>query len=67
MLYEVITNNWSGIETRLGIEIPKVAEFTFIRKDRVSSISKAKTFPHKLDFDNTSNAHIALPMCWYKN
>lgn len=34
------------MDSRLGIETPKVAEFTFLRKDRVKTKSFASGFPH---------------------
>jgi hypothetical protein len=60
-------NNIAGIYKQNGISIPRVAEFTFIRKDRVSEIDYVKTFPHKLDFDNVIHMNsIKLPQDWYK-
>lgn len=60
-------NNCCGISNRLGLEIPRIAEFTFLRKDRLTSNSYQNHFPHELDFDNTENEHIVLPKAWYKN
>lgn len=60
-------NNCCGIETKLDVAIPRVAEFTFIRKDRVEKIGFNNSFPHKLDFDNTSKKQIILPDNWYKS
>lgn len=60
-------NNCCGIEKRFGIEIPRVAEFTFLRKDRISEFTYEDSFPHKLDFDNTSKKSIVLPKDWYRN
>jgi hypothetical protein len=59
-------NNEDGIDTRLGIEIPKTAEFTFLRNDRIVSKKATVNFPHKLDFDNSDKKHISLPNNWYK-
>lgn len=59
-------NNCCGIDTKLGVEIPRVAEFTFLRNDRIKEKSRQMQFPHKLDFDNTPNATINLPEIWYK-
>lgn len=59
-------NNCCGISTQFGIEIPRVAEFTFYRKDRIKKLDKSLKFPHKLDFDNVkSNKSIYLPSIWY--
>lgn len=60
-------NNCCGISTRFGVDIPRVAEFTFIRKDRVEIKNFQNDFPHKLDFDNTKNKTIKLPKNWFKN
>ncbi len=60
-------NNCCGNDFRFGQEIPRVAEFTFIRKDRVKTKSYAYSFPHKLDYNNTKNEPIALPKSWYKS
>ncbi len=59
-------NNTQGIYLSNGIAIPKLAEFTFIRKDRVGLKNYQNHFPHKLDYDNTTKEHIVLPECWYK-
>jgi len=59
-------NNVCPASQRGGISIPPVMEFTFIRKDRVRSLSRdALTFPHPLDRDNMSNRpSLALPETW---
>jgi hypothetical protein len=59
-------NNYCGIDSRLNIEIPPIAEFTFIRKDRIKTKKFASNFPHKLDYDNTKKESIHLPQNWYK-
>ncbi len=59
-------NNYFGISTQFGIEIPRLAEFTFYRKDRIIHLEKSLKFPHNLDFDNVkSNKSIYLPSIWY--
>ena len=57
-------NNCCGSLKRAGLEIPRVAEFTFLRTDRVTNPSYATRFPHPLDADNTANAPLPLPACW---
>lgn len=59
-------NNISAPYIQDGIEIPSVAEFTFIRKDRGDVLAYRKDFPHKLDKDNTPNTPVVLPKIWYK-
>jgi hypothetical protein len=57
-------NNVAGCVTMAGIEIPRLAEFTFLRRDRILHISPAMQFPHPLDRDNTNNIPLRLPSCW---
>jgi hypothetical protein len=60
-------NNCCGSVTRGELSIPRVAEFTFLRNDRIVNPSYTNSFPHPLDFDNTENPHLPLPKCWYSN
>ena len=60
-------NNCCGTETQYGREIPRFAEFTFLRNDRIKNREFAKTFPHPLDFDNEGKLPLVLPKCWYKS
>jgi hypothetical protein len=57
-------NNCCGAVKTRGIEIPLVAEFTFLRRDRILRSSPATSFPHPLDRDNRTNAPLPLPACW---
>lgn len=58
-------NNCAPPLRRSGLQLPPMAEFTFVRRDRLQQPRPATTFPHPLDRDNTSNRHYALPRCWY--
>jgi len=58
-------NNCRPVVKQGRIAIPKVAEFTFARRDRVEEGRWATTFPHPLDADNTPHRHVALPACWH--
>lgn len=58
-------NNCAGSIKRHGIDIPEVAEFTFLRKDRVTQKEYATKFPHRLDYKNCSKVDILLPTNWY--
>ncbi len=60
-------NNCCGIKQVKGIKIPTVAEFTFLRRDRIYKMEKPGSFPHKLDRDNTENLPIVLPQVWYES
>jgi hypothetical protein len=59
-------NNCCGSESVEGLEIPCVAEFTFLRDDRISALVYADEFPHPLDADNTDNEPLPLPEWWYR-
>ncbi len=58
-------NNCCGSETVKGLEIPRIAEFTFLRADRISAPGYVTSFPHPLDCDNTENESLPLPPWWY--
>jgi methyltransferase FkbM-like protein len=59
-------NNCCGSVKKDGIEVPRVLEFTFYNKSRVSHTTYAHGFPHPLDRDNVpANKSIHLPRCWY--
>lgn len=59
-------NNCCGTARHKDIVIPRVMEFTFLRKDRITHRSPAKIFPHPLDRKNVvSYPDIHLPSCWY--
>ena len=60
-------NNCSDPLNKGNLSIPPVAEFTFLRKDRIQNPSYVNTCPHPLDFDNTDKRHFPLPACWFGN
>ncbi len=61
-------NNRAGLISRDGIEIPPLMEFTFLRKDRISSVSATNSFPHPLDRTNSPlKPDFVLPRCWYSD
>lgn len=58
-------NNCCGSLRRGGMEIPRVAEFTFLRRDRLTGAGHATQFPHPLDADNDPRrAPLPLPPVW---
>jgi hypothetical protein len=59
-------NNCCGSVRKGDLEIPKVMEFTFLNKKRVTQTRPALTFPHALDYPNTPNRDLPLPPCWYR-
>jgi hypothetical protein len=59
-------NNCTGPIVRDGLSIPPVMEFTFLRNDRMKGEGFAVDFPNPLDADNTDDAHLALPTCWFR-
>ncbi len=58
-------NNCRKPLSKSGLSISPVAEFTFLRNDRICNPSYAKVFPHPLDSDNSDNPHYPLPTCFY--
>ena len=59
-------NNHGGVNAKQDIQIPRVMEFTFYRKDRAVVIPNRKLhFPHALDRDNgPTRPSLVLPACW---
>lgn len=61
-------NNCCPINSRLGIDIPMVAEFTFLRNDRFMPTNYETIFPNELDFDNVKDKKsLFLSKIWYRN
>lgn len=58
-------NNCCGAVRRKDLDIPRVMEFTFLRKDRLGEFALRTDFPHPLDSDNTDNESLPLANCWY--
>jgi methyltransferase FkbM-like protein len=59
-------NNCCGSVRRRGLEVPRIMEFTFYNKNRVTGTKSRKDFPHALDKDNTPRKKpLQLPKCWY--
>ncbi len=58
-------NNCCGSVKSDGIEIPRIAEFTWLRNDRLRSWSYRKTYPHDLDRPNVARPPLDLPSCWH--
>lgn len=59
-------NNCCGEVIKDDISLPKVAEFTFLRKDRIAQKEFATVFPHPLDTRNViGKPDLALPNCWF--
>jgi hypothetical protein len=59
-------NNCCGSVKRGEIEVPRVMEFTFYNKSRVSRVVFTQSFPHPLDRNNLlHHKTLPLPKCWY--
>jgi hypothetical protein len=58
-------NNCCGSVKSAGLEIPRIAEFTLLRRDRMRGTSFRTTFPHPLDRPNVRKPPLHLPACWY--
>jgi len=59
-------NNCCGSVKADGLELPRIAEFTLHRSDRLKRHSPRTTFPHPLDRNNTRKPTLVLPRCWYE-
>lgn len=60
-------NNTAKPKKYIDLEIPPAMEFTFLRKDRISSRQPTLNFPHKLDRpSDPHNENYPLPRCWYE-
>jgi hypothetical protein len=59
--------NLFGSIRKGGIEIPRIMEATFLRKDRILHSSPATVFPHPLDAKNAAGPELPLPTCWYRH
>jgi hypothetical protein len=59
-------NNAGSVVRRGKLYIPTLLEFTFLRKDRASTVLKKPVqLPHPLDLDNVpGRPPIVLPRCW---
>ncbi len=58
-------NNCCGRVKSAGLEIPRIAEFTLLRRDRLRSTAYRTTFPHPLDRPNVAKEPLDLAPCWY--
>ena len=59
-------NNVGGNYVKKGLSIPKVAEFTFLRKNEVKLVNGFVKGPHPLEEDNDTNIRsIRLAKEWY--
>ncbi len=60
-------NNCCGSVKKDDIEVPRVMEFTFYNKRRVSETKPRNNFPHALDRDCAlEHKSLRLPQCWYQ-
>ncbi|XDZ66909.1 FkbM family methyltransferase [Alphaproteobacteria bacterium LSUCC0684] len=69
VICHVHPNNCCGIAEYEKIEVPRVLEITFIRKDLIDKFisSKKINLPHTLDQKNVKqNADIFMPVIWWK-
>lgn len=58
-------NNCCGSVKSAGLEIPRIAEFTLLRNDRLRATGYRTTFPHPLDRPNVAKKPLQLAPCWY--
>jgi hypothetical protein len=66
IVVHVHPNNNGGLLSWKGLLVPRLLEVTFLRKDRVKSISNSTEFPHSLDSLNVPEMQdIILPPEWH--
>ena len=52
----------------LGLELPRLLEISFLRKDRLNKLLRVSSLPHRLDKKNVENKKdVKLPHYWYKH
>ncbi len=59
-------NNCCGEARQYGVGIPRYAEFTFLRNDRIQSCVHCVRLPHLLDVENTDGPPLVLDKIWYR-
>ena len=62
-------NNCCGLATYQNLTLPRVAEFSFLRRDRLNKVKKLDklSLPNKLDFPNVlKNPDFSLLEIWWK-
>ncbi len=62
-------NNCCGLVNYDNVVVPKVAEFSFLRRDFLNKVKRLNklSLPNKLDFpNNLQNEDIVLPDIWWK-
>jgi hypothetical protein len=60
-------NNYCNTISIDGVTMVQMAEFTFLRHDRVFDTTHRGDFPHPLDRDNTDKSHVDLPAAFYRS
>jgi hypothetical protein len=58
-------NNCCGAVKADGLVLPRIAEFTLHRNDRLTRREYCHAFPHPLDRNNTRKPTLVLPPCWH--
>jgi hypothetical protein len=58
-------NSHCGFVEQDGLRLPRMMEFTFLRRDRARVARYATTFPHPLDCANDAGRDLPLPACWH--
>jgi len=66
-LVHIHPNNWSGVVRWGDIEVPRVMELTWLRRDRGLATGSVMGFPHALDQPcRPERPELALPPIWYR-
>lgn len=59
-------NNACGVVRLQGLDIPRMLEITYLRRDRVGTYDPATEFPHSLDRPCVAGPELHLPRYWFQ-
>lgn len=66
LIVHIHPNNQTSVTKFKDYMLPSEMEFTFLRRNRISSSSYVRSFPHPLDVKNIKERdELVLPACWY--
>lgn len=59
-------NNGCGVVRLRGLDVPRMLEITYLRRDRISVAGPATEFPHRLDRPCVVDPELQLPGYWFR-
>lgn len=60
-------NNGCGVVHFRGLDVPRMLEITYLKRDRVITSVPATEFPHRLDRPCVAGPELHLPRYWFQN